>query len=503
MDTIDPLSEIQQPVKSSMEEMDRKIETNNNNNSWVRFDEQSSNEQQQQQINQSSSLTTNDSTINSDKVDDHDDNLQERAIKSTNSSDLIDKSQQQQPSQQFATIELSANHHVLQVNNNNNGGGSGDKVNDTNIVAGSSNSLKSNHHSSNHNPKSGFSNGDIIVTLYPLNDNCAWLTPATFKAHLVPEELMAQPLTLTVEDYVSTMSILLSDYRFHLYITLHKRILAIWLTLSIIILLGILASSTKGLSVFLSGIFWLILNALGIFLVIFIKSRLYRMLEECIAQVNTIFGRHNIFLGIDDRGHFSCHKINLIFVYFDTKYCIKFLQDMLKNNDNNKTIQQNNRQTTTIDTSILNDDETFVDNGDNIYITGSNGTRQISQKEKQAEKLLFRYSQRWIREYGRQRMSLSIIQPQPEQQQQQSQPPIQQQSQQSNNTDQPITLAIQTDIPPRHCRQAKCFCQYIEEMYRGKQQQHQHQQQSFGNFCLTSLMPCISTNSRFIPSCCR
>lgn len=58
----------------------------------------------------------------------------------------------------------------------------------------------------------------------------------------------------------------------------------------------------------------------------------------------------------------------------------KFLQDMLKNNDNNKTIQQNNRQTT-IDTSILNDDETFVDNGDNIYITGSNGTRQISQKE--------------------------------------------------------------------------------------------------------------------------
>ena len=39
-------------------------------------------------------------------------------------------------------------------------------------------------------------NGDIIVTLYPLNDHCAWITPATFKAHLVPEELMAQPLTV-------------------------------------------------------------------------------------------------------------------------------------------------------------------------------------------------------------------------------------------------------------------------------------------------------------------
>ncbi|OTF82073.1 hypothetical protein BLA29_011524 [Euroglyphus maynei] len=101
------------------------------------------------------------------------------------------------------------------------------------------------------------------------------------------------------------------------------------------------------------------------------------MLEECIAQINTIFGRHNIFLGIDDRGHFSCHKINLIFVYFDSKYCIKFLQDMLKNNNNNnggKTIQQNQQN----DPTIL-DDET-LNNGD-IYITGSNGTRQISQKE--------------------------------------------------------------------------------------------------------------------------
>lgn len=41
-------------------------------------------------------------------------------------------------------------------------------------------------------------NGDIIVTLYPLNDSCSWITPATFKAHLVPEELMAQPLTVII-----------------------------------------------------------------------------------------------------------------------------------------------------------------------------------------------------------------------------------------------------------------------------------------------------------------
>lgn len=122
--------------------------------------------------------------------------------------------------------------------------------------------------------------------------------------------------------------------------------------------------------------------------------------------------------------------------------------------------------------------------------------------KKQAEKLLYRYSQRWIRDYGRQRMSLSIIQPQPEQSQVQ---PQQQQQQQSNNqSNQQIPITVQNDIPPRHCRQAKCFCQFIEELYRVKQlHQQQQQQQSFGNFCLTSFFPCIPMDSRFIPTFCR
>ncbi|KAH9517774.1 hypothetical protein DERF_008407 [Dermatophagoides farinae] len=546
---MDPLSEIQQQQQQqqqqqnqqqqqpnqladfSIDRMFEKMNNNNNDNSWVQFDDQQTSDQQQSSLPTTiNSLKTIDSksvVVNDDG--DGDDNINKSAIrlKSSNSSAENNQQSQQQQQQQFATIDLSANSttQVLQINGGNSGGNGGGGGNSTNIAGSSSSSnlTKSNHSNTSSSvlniPKSGFSNGDIVVTLYPLNNNCAWLTPATFKAHLVPEELMAQPLTLTVEDYVSTMSILLSDYRFHLYITLHKRILALWITLSIIVLLGILASGTKGLSIFLSGIMWLVLNALGIFLVIFIKSRLYRMLEECLSQINSIFGRHNIFLGIDDRGHFSCHKINLIFVYFDPKYCIKFLQDMLKNN-NNKDLQttkhqhQNNRnQHQNIDTSILDGnsgDNRFIGDDDNIYITGSSGTRQISQKEKQAEKLLYRYSQRWIREFGRQRMSLSIIQPQPEQSSSSSsslQP--QQQQQQSNNSNQQqqqqqqsinITIPSSTDIPPRHCRQAKCFCQFIEEMYRGKQQQQQQQQQqSFGNFCLTSFLPCIS----MIPSFCR
>jgi len=40
-------------------------------------------------------------------------------------------------------------------------------------------------------------NGDIIVTLLPVNSRFPWVTPAVFRPELVPEELMAQGLTVS------------------------------------------------------------------------------------------------------------------------------------------------------------------------------------------------------------------------------------------------------------------------------------------------------------------
>ena len=39
-------------------------------------------------------------------------------------------------------------------------------------------------------------NGDIVVTLLPVNTRWPWVTPAQFRPELVPEELMAQGLTV-------------------------------------------------------------------------------------------------------------------------------------------------------------------------------------------------------------------------------------------------------------------------------------------------------------------
>lgn len=48
------------------------------------------------------------------------------------------------------------------------------------------------------NIRQGFANGDNIVSLVPVNTKWPWITPARFRPELVPEELMAQGLTVSI-----------------------------------------------------------------------------------------------------------------------------------------------------------------------------------------------------------------------------------------------------------------------------------------------------------------
>ncbi|XP_053213034.1 anaphase-promoting complex subunit cdh1-like [Panonychus citri] len=279
-------------------------------------------------------------------------------------------------------------------------------------------------------PSKSFNNGDVIVSLLPLNSHCAWLTPATFKPELVPEELMASSLQLTVEDYVGSMQNLINDYRFNLYIIFYKRVMVIWVALGFVILLSLLFSGARGLPLFAGGIVWLIVNAFGVFFSMWIKCKLTRLLEQCIARINEIFYKNNILIGVDDKGKISCHKINLVFVYFDCTYCIKYLNDMIAN-------EERSNQTSLPNLNHLRSDINATD----IIVTGNTPTR-YSQREKFGEKLLLRYSQRWIRDHNRSRSILTV----------------------------PMYPDGSDFVPisPRHCPTSRCPCQYIEEHLKFK-----------------------------------
>ncbi|XP_011692248.1 PREDICTED: uncharacterized protein LOC105452646 isoform X4 [Wasmannia auropunctata] len=228
------------------------------------------------------------------------------------------------------------------------------------------------------NIRQGFANGDTIVTLLPVNTKWPWITPAKFRPELVPEELMAQGLTLTVEDYVHIMELLVNDVRFNMYNICYKRILVLWIFTAFIVLLGLLFSGVTGLTLFGLGVMWLILNAAAIFFCMFIKIKLNHNLEKCMAQVNKHLLRHKILLGLDDRGKISCHKVNLCFIYFDTTDCVKKLQEVIEREEREGRVIGGD------DASDLSRQRELqqrmdIDDGD-IVIQGSTTTR-ISRKQ--------------------------------------------------------------------------------------------------------------------------
>ncbi|XP_017105699.3 uncharacterized protein [Drosophila bipectinata] len=263
--------------------------------------------------------------------------------------------------------------------------------------------------------REGFANGDVIVTLLPANTKWPWITPAIFRPELVPEELMAQGLTLTVEDYVNAMETLVNDYRFTVYNICYKRILVCWILFAFAVLLALLFSGLQGVALFALGVGWLFLNAAAIFLCMWVKLRLSRGLEKCLARVNRQLMRHKILLVLDDRGRISCHKVNLCFMYFDATQCVSFLNEFLEHTEQNggEAIKAGWERKLDIDL-------------EDIVIQGSQPVR-VPRKEERGMQLFLRYGSRWGMEALRGLVDVTPLE------------------------------------PGRHCGQFQCPCQYIKE----------------------------------------
>ncbi|KAI8427708.1 hypothetical protein MSG28_002155 [Choristoneura fumiferana] len=243
------------------------------------------------------------------------------------------------------------------------------------------------------NVRNGFSNGDIIVTILPMNTKWPWMTAARFRPELVPEELMAQGLTLTVEEYVHAMELLVNDARFTLYNICYKRVLVCWITLAFLVLLALLFSGMTGLLLFTLGVLWLILNAGAIFLCMWIKLALSRGLEQCLASVNKLLNKHKLVLALDDRGKISCHKVNLCFIYFDSGPCVAHIQQFIESEEGK---------------SVSEGWEKRLDvTANDIVIQGSQSTR-LSRKQGMAAQVYLRYLQRWGKDFLRRRLDWTL-----------------------------------------------------------------------------------------------
>jgi len=299
-----------------------------------------------------------------------------------------------------------------------------------------------------------FANGDCIVTMLPVNTKLPWVSPARFRPELVPEELMSPSLTLTVEEYVQTMEKLSTDMRFIVHNLFYKRILIVWISLAFIILLAVIFVRPPGPALFGAGVAWLIVNALAIFLCMWIKLKLNKKLEKCMAFINSSLLKHNIILGVDDRGKLSCQKVNLCFIYLESADCIKKLEQILDEKPPEDATQNGNK---------LFDREEYlktVEEFDDVeVVVPGRPSAKVNRKRDRAEKLFLHYIQRWAKDYLRRRLDWMV-------------------------EDMYGRQEYASNTNPRHIRSALCPCQYIEEHLRNKRQRESL------NPCAVSPNPC-------------
>jgi hypothetical protein len=197
----------------------------------------------------------------------------------------------------------------------------------------------------------------------------------------IPRVTRHSSFQLTVEEYVQAMELLVNDFRFTLYNVCYKRVLVVWIILAFSVLLGLLFSGLSGLTLFGLGIGWLVLNAAAIFFSMWLKYKLSRNLERCLAHVNKQLLRHKIVIALDDRGKISCHKVNLCFLYMDSAPCIAHLQTSIDQQERDPSNGWEQRMDIT---------------ANDIVIQGSRTTR-LSRKQERATLLYLRYAARWGR----------------------------------------------------------------------------------------------------------
>ncbi|VDL65694.1 unnamed protein product [Nippostrongylus brasiliensis] len=108
-------------------------------------------------------------------------------------------------------------------------------------------------------------NSKIVATVFPENNMCAWVIPPRYDPYTVPAILRAEGFTIPAEDYVTAMELITNDYRFRSFSTLYSRLVAFWMTLSIVILLVVLfANSEGGILVMTFCLFWCFMLFAGI-----------------------------------------------------------------------------------------------------------------------------------------------------------------------------------------------------------------------------------------------
>ncbi|VDM43516.1 unnamed protein product [Toxocara canis] len=156
-----------------------------------------------------------------------------------------------------------------------------------------------------------FRNGKIICAVYPENTTMAWVVPARYNPYSMPKSLADDRLSMPAEDYVTAMEMITNDYRFRCYCMFYSRLMAFWISLSILVLiLVLLGQPNGGLGVLIFALAWMLILVLGIICVLIIRKHrrwfggfmivnyiqvlfMYLRSSECLPQIERLIRQQN------------------------------------------------------------------------------------------------------------------------------------------------------------------------------------------------------------------
>ncbi|EPB80532.1 hypothetical protein ANCCEY_00429 [Ancylostoma ceylanicum] len=255
-------------------------------------------------------------------------------------------------------------------------------------------------------------NSKIIATVYPENTMCSWVIPPRYDPYSIPSILAAEGFTMPAEDYVTAMELITNDYRFRSFSSLYSRLVAFWMTLSIVILLVVLfANSEGGILVMSFCLFWCVMLFAGIIACAIIRKQIRIGLRHCVQSANKVLIKNNMLAGVEDKGQLSCHKVVIHMMWFRLEDCFPDIERLIR-----------------IEAS-----------GGAVVFGGGAHTapaKEMTKKEieEKARHLILKYSQEYVKDTARYRLIFP------------SRP----------------SLGV-SDYAPKHCPKQLCLCQYIDK----------------------------------------
>ncbi|GMR33488.1 hypothetical protein PMAYCL1PPCAC_03683 [Pristionchus mayeri] len=252
-----------------------------------------------------------------------------------------------------------------------------------------------------------FKNGKVVVSVWPENTTCAWVIPPRYNPYSMPAILASQGIKMLPDDYILALEMITNDYRFRSYCTLYGRLVAIWMTLSLLVLLAVLFSSPQGgLPVLIFCFGWCATVLIGILGCCVLRKQMRVGLRHAVQAANRILQRHGILAGVEDRGQISCHKVVIHLMYFDTTGCQSDLERLVRIKSTGGALLSPDQPTPP---SLVNEE---------------------------ASKLLLKYSHGYVKESVTSRL---VFPTRP-------------------------TQGV-SEYSPKHCEKNLCLCQYIEKRH--------------------------------------